>query len=292
VNWEGDEKEQEPSWESQQRQARFVTQCFAASLSEGSAATFYFLLPHYVEGKVQFGLTHKDLTPRPSYLALAAAGRLLAGAKPLGRLKTEGASPLRAFAFRAVPDGQEKVVLVAWSRQGRVALPIPDGLNLLASFDFLGRPLTTNAKEAGVDPTYLLYAPGAEKQLALASPPPPAERVEAKPCPVVLQALLPAQRVRLQASAYALPNEGLELPLYVYNFGDRAVTTEVKTEAVALEVAPGSAPVTVQPMGRLELRFRVSVKGSIAKGSHATARFSADCGEQGRALLALRFVAP
>ena len=293
VNWEGDEKEQEPNWESQQRQARYVTQCFAASLHEGTAEMFYFLLPHYIEGKVQFGLTHKDLTPRPSYLALAAAGRLLAGAKPLGRLKTEGVSPLRAFAFRAMPDGQERIILVAWSRQGKAPLPLPSPAESGTAFDFLGRPLPAAPAEVGADPVYVQFAAGAEKHLSLVPPPAPAERIEAKPCPVVLQALLPPERTRLSASAYALAREeALDIPLFVYNFGDQSVTTEVKAAAEAgVEVAPTAAPVTIKPMERLELRFRASAKEGEAGGS-IPVRFSADCGPQGRALAVLRLLVP
>ena len=65
-------------------QAERVVKIYALSIHEGSAATFYFILVNYVERQVQFGLLHKDLTPRPGYLALAAVGRLLADARPLG----------------------------------------------------------------------------------------------------------------------------------------------------------------------------------------------------------------
>jgi hypothetical protein len=46
---------------------------------------FHFILGHYHEPNgVQFGLLRRDLTPRPAYVALAAVGRLLAGARTLG----------------------------------------------------------------------------------------------------------------------------------------------------------------------------------------------------------------
>ena len=56
------------------------------------------------KGKRSSGCCDEDLTPRPGYLALAAVGRLLADARPLGQLKT-GDPALHAFAFRAKPDG-------------------------------------------------------------------------------------------------------------------------------------------------------------------------------------------
>ena len=290
IPWEGDEKAQEPTWENQQRQARFVTQCFAASLHEGSSATFFFLLPHYVEGKVQFGLTHRDLTPRPGYLALAAAGRLLAGAKPLGRSPANAS--LRAFAFRAMPDGNAQTVVVAWAQSGKTALTLPDKPS--AAYDFLGRPLAANAIEVGPDPIYLLFAPGEELKLALNAPPSLPPRVEAKPCSVVLQALLPEERIRLGDSAYRLTRrQALEFPVFVYNFGNQTVTTALKaTIGAGLQISPLAAPVTVKPMERVEVRFRVNEAQGPLGIDPIVARFTADCGAQGQALAAVRFMLP
>ena len=52
----------------------------------GADKLFYFILGHYVERTLQYGLVHTDLTPRPAYIAFAAVGRLFNGAKPLGRV--------------------------------------------------------------------------------------------------------------------------------------------------------------------------------------------------------------
>ena len=87
VKWAGDEQLKEPSDADLRVQAERVAKTLACSLHEGSAATFYFLFPHYVEGQTQFGIVRPDLTPRPAYVALAAVGHLLADAKPLGRLQ-------------------------------------------------------------------------------------------------------------------------------------------------------------------------------------------------------------
>ena len=63
------------------------TMTYALAIHEGAQAVFYFMLPHYVEGQTQFGVLRPDLTPRPAFVALAAAGRLLADAKPLGQVE-------------------------------------------------------------------------------------------------------------------------------------------------------------------------------------------------------------
>ena len=54
---------------------------YACAIHEGAQAVFYFILPHFVEGQTQFGVMRPDLTPRPAFVALAAAGRLLADAQ-------------------------------------------------------------------------------------------------------------------------------------------------------------------------------------------------------------------
>ena len=104
VHWAGDAGRKEPSDTDLRVQSERVAKAFAAALHEGSVAAFYFLLPHYVEGQTQFGIVRPDLTPRPEYVALAAVGRLLADARPMGRLK-DVPKNVRAFLFRAKPDG-------------------------------------------------------------------------------------------------------------------------------------------------------------------------------------------
>jgi hypothetical protein len=289
VPWEGDE--QEPSWESQQRQGRFVLQCLAASVAQRSAATFYFLLPHYVEGKTQFGMTHKDLTPRPSYVALAAAGRLLAGAKPLGRFAAEGQPSLRAYVFRAKPDGKERIVVVAWSQQGQAAAPSAPDVKPVAAFDFLGRSIAA-PDQLGIDPVYLVYEPGTESRLVSVPAPAAPKWKEGKPCPVVIQALIPAAKIRLSASAYVVPAaEGLEVPVYVYNFSDRAVTTKIESTAGApLEIAGTSGAMTIQPLDRAAASFRVSIGKGAVPAESIPVRFQADCGALGRSVTVLRCV--
>ena len=297
VRWEGDEKEQEPTWESQRRQAGAVPKVFAASIHEGVSALFYFMLPHYVEGRTQYGLTRKDLTPRPGYLALAAAGRLLAGAKPLGRLKTPGSSsPLRAFVFRAVPDGEEKVVVVAWAQEGKAVLPIPADVKPVRAIDLLGRAVDVPVMpvEVSESPVYLLYACGAEKRFGLVPPPAPAAWKEAVPCPVVIQALLPPDCVRLGSSSYELSkDEEMDISLYVYNFGDQTIHTRVvATGEERLRVVPDGTPVALEPMGRKEIHFRASWVKSMPSIEAARVRFSADCGAQRHTVTVIRLTCP
>ena len=109
VKWNGDPSLEEPTPDDLRLQSERVPKTYALSLHQGARTVFYFILPHFVEGNTQFGIVKRDLSPRPAYLSLAAVGRLLADARPLGQLPLDGA---QGYAFRAKPDGKDSVVLV------------------------------------------------------------------------------------------------------------------------------------------------------------------------------------
>ena len=235
VPWSGDEKRKEPSDADLRVQSERVAKAFAAALHEGSVAAFYFLLPHYVEGKTQFGILRPDLTPRPAYVALAVVGRLLADARPMGRLK-DVPQNVRAFVFRARPGGEEREVMVAWTSEGTAELPPPDVP--VALFDHLGRPREGLGPHLCIEdssgnmrnvqralplqlssaPLLAVYATGTFAKMPLDPLPLSAQRPpEMTPSPVVLQAVWPTQRVDLKRSAYRIAAGKPEtVPVYIY----------------------------------------------------------------------------
>ena len=147
--------------EGVRRQAAHVIQIFAVSIQGGAAATFWFMFPNYAEGPTQFGVLRADMTPRPSYLALAAAGRLLADARPIGRIKAAN-KDLWGGLFRARPDGKDAVVLVAWMKSGKELFTLP--ASPVAIFDTIGREQkrTGTALEVTANPVLVLLPAGAE----------------------------------------------------------------------------------------------------------------------------------
>ncbi len=105
------------SRENERLKAQYVAQSYATSLSVGANRHFHFILGQYDEGSTQFGLLRHDLTPRSGYVALAALGRLLAGARSLGRYELTDRPDVHIYAFRGHPDGHPRDVLVAWTEQ-------------------------------------------------------------------------------------------------------------------------------------------------------------------------------
>jgi len=287
VKWAGDEKLKEPTDPDLRVQAERVAKTFALSIHEGSVATFYFLLPHYVEGPTQFGIVRPDLTPRPAFVALAAVGRFMADARPLGQLKGSGSQ--RAFLFRVKADGRNRELLVAWENQGESQLVLP--VTRQAVYDHLGRPREASRElKLGSAPAFVLLPVGAGKKLALVAPPQAPPRLAGTPSPVVLQALWPEDQVDLDKSAYRISMEKVEtIPLWIYNFRPRKVSGKLLVTA-----APGwtvSLPGTVELLPDERKELTLTVDGREAKSKLVEkVRITGDFGRAGKPVLSLRVV--
>ncbi len=295
VKWHGDEKLKEPTDEDLRVQAERVTMTYACAIHEGAQAVFYFMLPHYVEGQTQFGVLRPDLTPRPAYVALAAAGRLLADARPLGQVRATNDS-IRAYLFRARPDGGHADVLVAWSKsEAEFELPKPPS----ACFDHLGRACGVEGRvlKLGRAPLFAVLPTGT--QLQLVPPPQAPERLAGKPAPLVLQALLPEESIVLGKSAYKIPaGPTASVPICLYNFGPKPARGRLSA-SVSLQPSKSATldpwgaemlrEVDVAPGERKELALRLT--GVSTNGLEcATIRVTGEFGRAGKPVLSFRLV--
>jgi len=285
VKW-ANEVTKEPGDADLRLQAERVAKTYACALHEGTLL-FYFLLPHYVEGHTQFGLLRSDLTPRPAYVALAAVGRLLAGAHPLGRVAT--AESQQIFVFRAKPDGRTREVLVLWDTKGtsRITLPLAPE----AVFDHLGRERPT-AKELDLTsaPLLVVMPDGAHKQLTSVPPPAAPKRLKGKASPIVLQSIWPAEQTDLKQSAYRVrAGKRTIVSAFAYNFAAKPVRGRLRAEAPAgwnVEVAD---VLELPADARGDLPLVITVPGGV-EGSPAFIRVTGDFGRAGRAVLSLRLL--
>lgn len=289
VKWSGDTTLQEPTDADLRIQAERVAKTFACSLHEGSAATFYFLLPHYVEGQTQFGIVRPDLTPRPAFVALAAVGRLLADARPLGRLRPADEN-IRAYLFRAKPDGQTRDVLVAWAVEGESTLQFPRMPE--AMFDHFGRASRSvlSAVRLGPTPVLVLFPAGTARQFDL-SPSPASPRFEkGKPSPVVLQALWPSDKTDLKQSAYRVAAAQVEeIPVQVYNFSSRPVRGRFQVSASAGWKVTFAQTVELAPQERKSMVLTVDGRAVSAR-EPGTVRLAGDFKGLGTPVLSLRLL--
>ena len=278
VKWQGDPQLKELSDEDLRLQSERVTKTYVLALHQGAAEVFYFMLPQYSEGAIQYGLLHADLTPRPGYLALAAVGRLLADAKPLGRVALSN-NIGQAYFFDARPDGKPADVVVAWARR-EASFELPAAP--LACFDHLGRPrpISSNLLKVGPAPLYVVLPKGSHP--ALVPPPKPARLLPGKPGPLVLQALLPENKIVLDRSAYKIPGDRTTaVPVFLYNFG--AKKAQGRLSLTVPEGWKGELPreAEVAPGERKELTLNLTGPGTN-KWSEASVRITGDYGAEGK----------
>ena len=286
VPFDESNKFREPSDENLRVQADRMMIIYALSFHEGSDLTFFFYLPEFGK-KLQFGLLRPDFTPRPGFLALAAIGRLLADAKPLGRLNSEDKN-LHAYAFRAKPDGQTRTVLVAWKKEKPTMLNLPG--QPTAAYDILGRELpASKTVELTSSPITLVLSDDDAAKLILTPPPKEPLWLEGKPSPIVLQCLLPKNRVHLDKSAYKIARGKTDkIPIYVYNFGTAPADLKL-TAAGPKDWKPTTAKsIRIAPGERKKTTLALDVPQTAEK--IGTIRIGADCGPLEDAVLSMRFL--
>jgi len=299
------------SREGEIRKAEFMAQSYASSLFAGADRHFHFILGHYCEGgKIQFGLLRLDETPRPSYVALAAVGRFLDGAKCLGRWDLDGKPDAHIYAFRARPDGKPCDILVAWAerpgdwdQRGKTVVDwkLPAELRVEGVYDYLGRSL--NAQTPGQlrsTPVFVLLREGDAGRLPLVAPQRSAWR-SGKPNPIVLQLHMPrSTSVNIEQIPWASdiehrvqPDTEIDLPLYVYNFSESAVHGRIVVEhaPTGWRLTPRTWDVALGPMGRqrLDCRFLMPER-QVEKSSDTWIILRGDFGETGKSVLAFRLI--
>ncbi len=290
--------------------AEWIAQAYAASLYAGAQRHFHFILGHYQEPNgVQFGLLRLDLTPRPAYVALAAVGRCLAGARSLGRWRP--GSDVQVHAFRARPDGIERDVLVAWAEKevdwdGRGVTTaewrLPDALAAEEVVDYLGRSLGTALPAPLTSaPVFVFLPPGQAASLPLETPPALAPLRPGQASPVVLQVTLPRSAVRRvedlpwsEGYAYqTAPGHPLEFTLHAYNFATNHAVgrLQVVRHPPDWEVTLTGPDFELEPGSRVARTGTLRIPDTGGTGDGWVVLRS-DCGPHGHPVLAFRVVTP
>ncbi|HPS54883.1 MAG TPA: hypothetical protein PLP05_04735 [Sedimentisphaerales bacterium] len=265
--------------ENAQRKAEHMAHSYASSIYNGVDKHFHFCLGHYIEDmptrNSQFGLLRLDMTPRPSYVALAAIGRFMAGAKSIGRLKPDEIANI--YAFRAKPDGIESDVLVCWAQnpdggwetKGNIHYKwsAPNDLQIKGIYDYLGRQLEKMPDELTDEAVFVVLEKDQAKKLNLETKK-IAEYRTGKPCPVILQVQIPAADtqgtyenwVEIQEHGIEV-NKPRDIVLYAYNFTDKVVegTVELLDPPSGLEFSPKQWKVSIEPMDRTQLIAAVTI---------------------------------
>lgn len=284
----------ELSQEDELKQAEFIAHSYASSLFAGVNRHFFFILGNFDERGVQFGLLRNDQTPRPGYAALAALGRLLAGATCLGRWIPQENPAVRVYAFQSRPDGKQQDVLVVWADKSTTWL-LPKDLSVEAVYDYLGRPLGKNAP-AKLDSAafFVLLPKDAARKLPLEQPARSSAFRSGKASPVVLQLQMHDSSTRLDRQAHAVPpGRETNLNLLAYNFSDKAVSGTIAVEKIPSEckLTPDRWEIALEPMEqkRLPARVTINASGSDSAGD-GWIKLQGDFADAGQPVLAFRLV--
>jgi len=288
--WQTERPWSELSTEDERRQAQFIAPSYASSLFAGVNRHFFFILGNFAENKIQFGVLRHDQTPRPAYVALAAVGRLLAGARPLGRFVPEQSPDARVYAFRAVPDGVECDILVAWANKP-TEIFWPAGISPQAVHDYLGRAVAKSLPSSLTpSASFILLAKGDAARLPLQPPMSASGPRPGSVCPVVLQLQMPQSATNLDQQAHVIPAAvSTEIKLFAYNFsGEKASGTVTVREIPAnWQITPASWSVTLDPMERKALPAQITIPASSAAD---WVKLQGDFGPTGRSVLAFRLM--
>ncbi len=284
----------ELSQEDEIKQAEFIARSYASSLFAGVNRHFFFILGNYPESGVQFGLLRYDQTPRPAFVALAALGRLLAGAQCLGRWIPKENPAVRVYAFNSRPDGRQRSVLVIWAKKSST-WPLPKSLSIEAVYDYLGRPLGKNSMEK-IDsaPVLAILQKDTAQKLPLEPPPRSSPFRAGKPSPVVLQLQMHNNSTRLDRQAHAVPpNKETNLNLLAYNFSEKTVTGTITVQNTpqGYKLKPERWEITLEPTERKRLPARVMVNASgTDTPSDGWIKLKGNFADAGRPVLAFRLV--
>jgi len=288
--------------------ANFMAQSYASSVYAGASRHFHFILrARYNSAQ----LLRKDFTPRGSYVALAAVGRFMAGAKSIGRLyEANESEPDHVYAFHGKPDGVESDVLVAWAEAykdgdnwGKTVTdwPITEQLEAKAVYDYLGRYLGTEipAQLTG-QAVFVILKPGEldkvvwEKQEHFGEKP-------QKPVNVMMQLKMPKSTTVEGGPMWSsvpdhviAPNVPTDIDIWAYNFSDTTITGQVVADEIpaGFILSPGTWNVTIEPMGRVQLPATAMILANPnnIQQHENWFRLKGDFGEDGEPVLAFRLL--
>jgi hypothetical protein len=248
--------------DNQRAQCRFITRSAVMSLAAGNDRNFFFVLPDYMEGEVQFGALHPDLTPYPSFVALSAAANLIGVSTFLGEY-----TPISGAAACYVFSTSEGGLLVAWADE-KTSIEVPIEKPVAVVADIFGNrrevPVTNGTLRLDVGPeAAYVFGIGDEVTSNLRAPVAPRiQPPEKHPSRLVLVGYcdLPTNK---RDDCYVLTSDQLagdfKFTVDVYNFSDREDASGVVDVGVPTgwRVDQPQREIHVAAMGRESLAFRV-----------------------------------
>ncbi len=244
----------------ERRQADFVPKSFAYSLAAGTDSHFFFVLPYYLENGVQFGALRKDLTPRPGFIAIAAAVDILGEARFLGFLATQEKEGFTAIAF----DSGKGRVAVVWSNAPREA-ELDVAAEKVVVANVVGRRRECAAAGGklklalGPSPQYVIGVGEGTLKGLRGTPRPEGKLPGNRPSPIVLRGQAQVAQLDKDSDSYIIGEEPFTYAVEACNFGAKPAAGRIVLELPAgWKAEPSEAAVSLEPMGRAVSEFRIT----------------------------------
>lgn len=245
----------------ERRQAEFIPCSFASSLAAGTDNHFFFVFPYYLENGVQFGALHRDLSPRPACVAMAAAVDLLGQARYLGQLPLPKTPGVKVLAFL---QAQRRVLLVWADKPVTIVLPV--GVSHVAISDLMGRRRTVETAggklelEVGPRAQYVLGVAQSLERLLSGKVRPPGKLPQTRPCPVILRGQAQLTSLDKDRDYYHIGTEQFTYTVETCNFDAQQTATGKLTLTLPAgwQAKPEAATLRLPPRGRVLSRFTVT----------------------------------
>lgn len=277
--------------ETESRQAADIAKLFTRGLHDGNDRLYYFSLLDTSEeaGQAWGVLMTETLEPRPAYVALSAAGRLLAGAKPLGSIQQLPVG-VEGWLVESLLDGVKKKVAVLWKNDNT---PTPlNNWTPESVWDIWGRKLPGIPSAIGPMPLYLVLKP--DSAVAVSPPPKRSTRNEVRKLeisPVVADFRRPDRFKSRIGDFFLLTHLDNDLDLDIYNFSPRPQKGLWSVESTdGLNVQFPEPKQNLDPGERATLRLRVRGNATHADGRVRWIQITGRFGDEPASVLTLPVV--
>jgi len=278
-------------------QARDIPKMLVRTVNGGNERIYYFMPLDFGEtaGRKWGVLKKKSLQPRIGFLALAATGRLLAGAQSIGKL-TGLPKDTEGWLVNAMPDGHPKSVAVLWQNSnGSIRWKPPVSVE---AWDLWGHPLKLKEDGSlliGADPVFCVFP---QNELARwqysSSVKRPVFKRPGPLCPVVADYRQPERLKSFDGDYFIFVQPEPELNIDVYNFSSKllqGIWTVKAPEGYAADIV--EQPGLIGPDGRKTLQVKLKPNKDLKAGTGSKSLWlylTGDYGKEGKSKLAIRFV--
>ncbi|MCE5322022.1 hypothetical protein LLG46_01765 [bacterium] len=253
------------SFEDQRTQCQFIPRFEVMSAVAGTDKSFFFVLPSYNEGPVQWAALQPDMTPYPSFLALSAAANIIGESTYKGEYKS-GNDVVTAQMFSTAKGN----VLVVWSDKDSEII-VPTDRETLRLANIFGAESTIACNngyvrlKTGPEAVYLLDIGKTIENKLAGTPRAPGRLPKLKPSRIVIYGHANMDVSKVENAYKMADHSAFDYTVEAYNFNNKTGASGSVEVSVpdGWSIGNPKRDVTLEPMGRQVLTFKVQPAGKV-----------------------------